>query len=301
MISEAMNQFFNLVCKTAMVGLILLLVILVALYFFQNKMIYMPDQPYRYPNMNPQGYRDPSELSLDYEEVKINTSDNIKLHGWFVKHANYKQVPTVIYFHENAGNIGTRLQYIKYYTQLHPTNVILVAYRGYSYSTGIPTEAGLKIDALAVLDHVFSRDDIDKTKIFVHGRSLGGAAGIDAVSNSKHKIAGLILENTFTSMGDMVDRVFPKLAFFKTLILKNHWLSGDSISKITCPILFIMSLKDELVPVEHMLQLYEKAVNAEFKEKHDIPDGGHNDNWALDYREYFGAIRKFMQKCNKSQ
>jgi len=69
------------------------------------------------------------------------------LHGWFVKTQNHSSTaPTIVFFHENAGNIGTRLPFIKYYIRLHECNVLIVAYRGYSYSEGIPTELGLKLD-----------------------------------------------------------------------------------------------------------------------------------------------------------
>jgi len=50
-------------------------------------------------------------------------------------------------------------------------------------------------------------------------------------------------------MGDMVDKVFPKLSMFRSMILKNHWNSAELIEKLELPIFFIMSLKDELVPV----------------------------------------------------
>jgi len=294
-----LDKLFYLLLKTGAVGLVILLLILIALYFFQNKLIYMPDAPLRFPNQNPQGYRDPSEMDLAYEDVYITTADNVKLHGWFIKHEKSSQCPTVVYFHENAGNIGTRLSYIKYYTKIFDTNVLLVAYRGYSYSEGSPTEEGLKLDGLAVLDYIFSRQDINKDKIFVHGRSLGGAVSVYAVGQNKHKVAGLILENTFTSMGDMVDRVFPKLARFKALVLRNNWNSVGSIKNVKAPILFILSLKDELVPAEHMIELYQKAANAEFRERHDIAEGDHNAGWTVDVNEYFRAVNNFMNKCLK--
>ncbi len=37
-------------------------------------------------------------------------------------------------------------------------NLVVFAYRGYSNSTGSPTEEGLKLDALAILDFTFSHD-----------------------------------------------------------------------------------------------------------------------------------------------
>ena len=44
-------------------------------------------------------------------------------------------------------DIGTRLPYIKYYQQYIDCNFLLVAYRGYSYSTGSPSERGLQLDS----------------------------------------------------------------------------------------------------------------------------------------------------------
>lgn len=48
----------------------------------------------------------------------------------------------------------------------------MIAYRGYSNSEGTPSEYGIKLDAAAIMDHMFSRKDIDTKKIFLHGRSI---------------------------------------------------------------------------------------------------------------------------------
>ena len=40
---------------------------------------------------------------------------------------------------------------------------------------------------------------------------------------------GIILENTFTSMGDMVDKVMFFAKHFKGLILNSHWNSIDIV------------------------------------------------------------------------
>ena len=57
---------------------------------------------------------------------------------------------TVIYFHENAGNIGNRLYAIEVlYFELE-VNILIVGYRGYGHSQGTPSEAGLELDADAI-------------------------------------------------------------------------------------------------------------------------------------------------------
>ena len=48
-------------------------------------------------------------------------------------------------------DIGTRLPYIKQIIKKTNSDVIIVGYRGYSDSTGSPSERGLKLDAEAIL------------------------------------------------------------------------------------------------------------------------------------------------------
>ena len=61
-------------------------------------------------------------------------------------------------------------------------------------------------------------DDIDNDRIFVFGRSLGASVGARLGSQKSNQIRGVILENGFTSIGDMVDHLMPMVAKFKWLI-----------------------------------------------------------------------------------
>lgn len=71
--------------------------------------------------------------------------------------------------------MGARLQYFHLYYHLVGCNILAVAYRGYGKSTGIPNESGIKLDALAIMKYAFNhKRSIDNSKIFLHGRSLGG-------------------------------------------------------------------------------------------------------------------------------
>ena len=89
------------------------------------------------------------------------------------------QVPTVLYLHGNAGNIGHRLVNVQGLYNSIGCNVALVEYRGYGRSEGTPSEEGLCMDAQAALDFLLTRSDINTEKILVFGRSLGGAVAID--------------------------------------------------------------------------------------------------------------------------
>ena len=136
-------------------------------------------------------------------------------------------------------------------------DVISVAYRGYSNSSGQPSEGGLKLDGAAVMRYVheeLAEHYTERGGVFVIGRSLGGAVAASAVSTLPEpwldQIDGLILENTFTSIEDMVDSMFSVLGYLKSYVLTNHWRTIELVKSITLPILYITCRHDEIVPME---------------------------------------------------
>ena len=127
-----------------------------AVYFTQDSMLYHPAVPaakYRYPENMPPGFRNPNERGMEYEDVFLLTKDRVKVHAWFVKAStNPIDCRTLIFFHGNAGNIGTRLPNIEVLVKEIKCNVLILAYRGFGNSDGTPSEEGLKLDAEAVLE-----------------------------------------------------------------------------------------------------------------------------------------------------
>lgn len=61
---------------------------------------------------NPDRYKSPSERSMSFEDVYITASDGINLHGWLIyQPKDTKTYDTIVFMHENAGNIGLRMDY----------------------------------------------------------------------------------------------------------------------------------------------------------------------------------------------
>eukprot|EP01084_Bolivina_argentea_P291156 500375_1 len=142
-------------------------------------------------------------------------------------------------------------------------------------SEGIPNEEGIKIDALTAFNYV----KIKKQKL-IQIKYIYLVVQLQFILHLKSKnykeiiikIAGLITENTFSSISDMVGKVFPFLDFdfIKKFMLKIHWKSIDKIGYITSDMLFLACSKDEIVPNEQMLNLYENAKNAKSKDLYVI-------------------------------
>ena len=133
--------------------LILLLIVIVGgLYHYQDSLLYYPEQPESARVF----VQTPSSLGLPFENVTLTTSDNIRIMGYFIKqpHNTISKVPTVLYLHGNAGNIGHRLHNTQALYQHCGFNVLLLEYRGYGKSQGTPSEKGRCHHTMCVSPHV---------------------------------------------------------------------------------------------------------------------------------------------------
>lgn len=125
---------------------------LVLIYVKQEGMLFVPSQPIQDFDQNPDRYKNPAQRNLHFTDINLKTSDNLKLHGWLMTSGstNFRGKDTVVFMHENAGNIGLRLDYFESLCNYAQVNVLSIAYRGYSKSEGAPTELGLELDAAAI-------------------------------------------------------------------------------------------------------------------------------------------------------
>jgi len=242
--------------------------------------------------------RSPLEYGLPYEDLYFVTNEDEPktLNAWFVKQRGFKHCPTLIFFHGNAGNIGDRLQNIYGLYENVQCNIFIVDYRGYGRSEDAkPDEDGLLADAKASLMYLWERPDIDRGQLFVFGRSLGGAVaiGLSAMEGCSEKIRGVILENTFTGLADMTEALWSPLGLIKQYF-KDQWNSLDKIDRITCPLLFVSGLADELCPPEMMQRLFDKATKSTVKHMVRFPYGTHNETWCEG--GYYQHILLFMKK-----
>lgn len=303
------SRFWKLCMSTALMLLLIfwfnggaltltLLIFSVLGIFFnaQDMLLYYPDQPPQsrlYVEM-------PSLYNLPFENHFVKTADGIKINLVFIKHKN-SNAPTVIYFHGNAGNIGHRLTNAHGLYTSCGLNILLVEYRGYGKSEGSPYESGLYLDAETALDFILRRNDVDQRNIFIFGRSLGGAVAIHLASQSYYAkfIAGVIVENTFTSLPDIGRNIF-NIAFIKYIpefCFKSQYPSKDRIQKIKLPTLFLSGLSDQLIPPKMMKTLHNVS-GSTFKKLVKFENGTHNETWMCPH--YYEAILVFIKEVQKS-
>jgi len=255
---------------------------------FENKVVYASPNS-RSLVKTPKDYFMPN-----YEDIHIPTEDSNTIHAWLIKRREPRNFPTIIHFHGNACNISHVLYDALGMFQKVKANILLVDYRGYGLSEGNPSQTGLLFDAQAAMDYALHRKDVvDPNKIVLFGRSLGGAVAIALAAKNESKLAGIIVENTFTSMEDLVSHLSPILSRFRRL-MKNKWRSEELIAKLRLPILFLSGRADEIVPAHMMTQLHAAAVKSVAKEMVSFPKGKHNSTCLS--RGYYDAMKRFVDR-----
>jgi len=265
------------------------------LYQAGDKLLYHPEQPSHSRVFVPT----PAIFNLPFENLFISSRDGTQLHLFLIKQPGEvcKKVPTVLYFHGNAGNIGHRLVNVKgLYTSIG-CNIALLEYRGYGRSEGCPSEEGIYMDAQAALDFLLSREDLATDRIILFGRSLGGAVAIDLATRSTNKdsIAAVMLENTFTSIPDVAKILFP-FKLIKCLpvwFYKNKFKSHRKACRMTQPTLFLSGLSDQLIPPRMMNDLY-TTCGSPIKRLARFPSGSHNETWTAP--DYYQTINYFLDE-----
>ena len=129
-----------------------------------NRLIFRPE---RYPvgDWRPEG--------LPFQDVFFETSDGLRLHGWFCTGgAPESRRPVVLYCHGNAGNVSRRAAGVRRWMERLGVDVFLFDYRGYGRSEGRPTEAGVYRDSRAAYRHLVDVLSVDPSRIILRGGSL---------------------------------------------------------------------------------------------------------------------------------
>lgn len=215
------------------------------LYLLQPAIVYQPSRTYD---------NTPADIGLAYEAVTLTTSDGQRLAAWFIPAGDhFDTCRTILFCHGNAGNISHRLDTIKLFNQLGLA-VLIVDYRGYGQSTGIPTEQGTLLDIRAGWDWLINRG-ISPKKIILFGRSLGGC--IAALTAKEVNPAGLVLESTFSSIPDIGSHYYPWLPV--RLFSRFSYDTLTAVKQVNCPLLVIHSPDDEIVPFRFGKAIYDAA------------------------------------------
>ncbi len=262
------------------------LILLMAMFIWQRKLLYHPDTTLGTPA---------SHGIAEVVPIRLQSSDGYTITSWFRAAGTNK--PILVYFHGNAGHVGDRGTKLRAYVDAG-YGILLVGYRGYGGNPGHPTEQGLYEDASTALDFLV-RTGISPNHWVLYGESLGTAVAVEMATRFAQDtpVAAVILEAPFSSMADAAKHHYPFVP--ANLLLKDRYDSIAKIKDICSSVLVIHGDQDKTVPQALGKRLFDAA--DEPKTALWVDGAGHNNlyDFGVDLKVISFLQEMWAAECEK--
>lgn len=234
-----------------------------------------------------------SGVPAGVQQMNIPLDHAQHLHAWWWP-APGRNAPTVLYLHGTRWNLTAQVRRI---TELRNLgfSVLAIDYRGFGDSPGgLPSEASVYEDAQVAWQRM-SQLQPNADKRFIYGHSLGGAIAIDLAQRltrqPEPQAAGLIIESTFTDLGDAAAAVI-HTSLPVRWIMSEKYDSIDKIGTIGLPVLIVHGTDDRYVPPRFSQALYDAAHGP--KQLLLVPGATHLNSMTLGSADYARALHQLF-------
>jgi uncharacterized protein len=244
-----------LILRAAAVAILVYALLVLALFLAQRSL--------QYPVQTRQATAAEAGLT-DFRDIALVTPDGERLIGWWKPPQPGRTL--VLYFHGNASSLWGLRERMR---ALGATGrgVLVVAYRGYSGSTGSPTEEGLRHDARTAYE--WARNGYEPSRIVLYGESLGSAVAVRLAT--ERPVGGVILDGAFTSAAAVA-----RLAYWYvpvSWLMRDQFHSVDVIAGLKAPLLALHGDADATIPLRFGEELFAAAPAP--KQFVRLPGAGH--------------------------
>lgn len=227
-----------------------LLTLLVAALFYGSAVGYVFANQRRFlyqPDPRPQVI-DPDGPPI--QRVNLKTSDGETLVAWYLPPVEGQ--PVFLFFPGNALGLSVYEWRYRLWSE-RGAGFLAIGYRGFSGSTGKPSEAGLAIDAQAAWDWLSVR--YPAHRIVINGYSLGTGVAVRLATTQQAR--ALVLEAPYTST---VDVARPHFAWAPVdVLMQDRFDSRRLIGAVRMPIMIVHGDRDQTIPFALGQALYEAA------------------------------------------
>ena len=206
--------------------------------------------------------------------------------------------PHILFFHGN-GEIASDYDAIGPVYNNYGISFLVVDYRGYGQSTGLPTASNLLSDSHTAFREVrcWLEGQGRTGLIIIMGRFLGSAPVLEIACCYQGEIAGLILDSAFARTVPLLNRLGVAT---NTLGISEMDGFGNfgKIRDIGKPTLIIHGEKDEIIPLEDADILLANSGSMR-KQLLLAPGCGHNDILLRWSEAYFQTISRFAEMLKR--
>jgi fermentation-respiration switch protein FrsA (DUF1100 family) len=248
-----------LLIKSLLGLLVAYLLLVIAAYYVQRRLMYFPDT----------ARVTPASIGLaNVTERVLETPDGERVIAWYAP-ARPGQ-PTILYFHGNGGSLEARSERVRKYVG-RDHGMFMMTYRGYGGSTGVPSERANVADAKLAYDTLVN-EGVRGGDIIVYGESLGSGVAVQVAA--EREVGGLILDAPYTSTVDVAELAYP--------YLPARWLMTDRyetlrhLRELKAPLLVVHGEKDTIIPIAMGRRVHAAASGP--AEIVTFPQAGHSDH-----------------------
>jgi len=234
----------------------------------------------------------PLDFGLDFQEVAFSNPWGLTLRGWYIPPPGLaaSSAPGIAYGH---GNAADRRHWLDLAPAIHRAGFgqLLLDFSGRGESQGEvitlgPREAG---DLRSAVEFLRGRPEIDPSRLYLAGRSMGAVAAVLAVGEGA-PVRAVVLDSPFADLGRIADEaiseIFRPAVPLRPLAFRlTAWRTGFDPSKVSpievvrridIPMLILHGTEDRVVSFEHSRDLAEAATGP--VRLVPIPGAGHNDS-----------------------
>ena len=266
-----MKTILNIICF----GIGCYTLILVALYFFQEKLMF-------FPGATPFG--DCPEM--ERRSARAETSQNIRYYF------QPKSDPDswILIFHGNAGNACDRTYFLDFLKGFN-SNLVVFEYPGFGGDSNAPKESLILKQAHELVLHIKKKNH-EGLPIYLMGESLG--TGVATWIASRTDISGLILISPYTSLAAVAQHHYP---WAPVKVLMKHKFQAELWAGQTiAPAILFHGINDDIIPINFARQ---QVLNFKGDKKLvELPNCGHNDMIDMGEKLIQKEIHNFIVKTS---
>jgi fermentation-respiration switch protein FrsA (DUF1100 family) len=210
----------------------------------------------------------PDRLGLNYEDVFLESTDNVTIHGWWLK-AKAPVRGTVYFLHGNAENISTHIHNVAW-LPAYGYQVFLIDYRGFGQSQGKANLPGALQDIRTGFQFVLERNGDSGKPVYLLGQSLGASMAIYFAATdpqAKQNLSAVISDAAFARYNEITRHATGQSWLTWPLQYPVSWsvIRGydpvDYIAEISpVPLLLIHSKDDPIIPYAFGQELLQAAL-----------------------------------------
>ena len=192
--------------------------------------------------------------------------------------------PVVVFGHGNGEVVDYWVTGVDGF-RVRGIGVLLVEYPGYGRSTGVTSEASIRIAMSAAYDHLVSDPRVDSSRVFAFGESLGG--GAVCLLARDRPLRALILQSTFPSLA-----VFASRYFAPSFLIRDSFDNEGALRIFPGPVLVLHGRSDKIIPY----QLGERLAAASPHSTFRLYECGHNC-WDPDGLPFWRDVDPFLTQA----